>query len=411
MATATATNIKTTKTTITRRKSYKYRIYPTPAQTKKFDFTLNSCRELYNAALQERKDAYRQWKRLYQYVTPEVAKPSITCYSQCKELTKVKEVRPELYEVNSQVLQDVLHRVDKTFQAFFSRCKEGKKPGYPRFKSYQRYNSFTYPQYGWTIHNEKLTLHKIPGTVKVRLHRKVIGKVKTCTIVREENGSKWYVVFSVEQEFEQPTTTVTDLDNLAASAVVGIDLGLEHFANLSNGEQVENPRLFRKSEKRLACAQRKLAKVQHLSRRDPKKIKAKKAVTRAYRKIRNQRLDFAHKLSHRLAHTYKLIVIEDLNVKGLAASRLSKSVNDAGWSLFTRLLGYKVAETGSKLVKVDPCLTSQTCPDCGAINKKELSERWHSCPCGCEMHRDIAAAKVILSRGLSTLRNQSVNAS
>jgi putative transposase len=169
------------------------------------------------------------------------------------------------------------------------------------------------------------------------------------------------VVFSVEYEFEPP---------VHAGKAIGIDVGLENFANLSNGEQIENPRFFRKSEKHLAKVQRKLAKVRHLPRFSAVKVKAKRAVSRAFKRIRNQRMDFAHKLSRKLVTEYSLIAVEDLNVKGLASGMLAKSVNDAAWSLFTALLAYKAAEAGSKLVRVDPRYTSQICPNCGAIAKR-----------------------------------------
>jgi putative transposase len=368
------------------RRAYKFRIFPTKSQKRSLVRTLDLCRELYNAALLERRDAYR------------MAGKTINYYDQANQLTAIKEERTDLKEVHSQVLQDVLRRVDKAFQGFFSRLKTSKKAGFPRFQGRNRYDSFTYPQGGWSIKNDKLTVSKI-GTIRVRLHREVLGKVKTCTIRRD--GLAWFVCFSVEYEFEQP---------VHKGPAVGIDVGLENFANLSNGEQIENPRFFRKSEKQLAKVQRKLAKIRPLPRKSPIKVKAKRAVSRAFQHIRNQRLDFAHKLSRKLVTNYSLIAVEDLNVKGLAASRLAKSVNDAAWSLFISLLAYKAEEAGSKLVKVDPRHTSQICPECGNIRKKELSERWHSCDCGSSMHRDIAAAKVILSRGLATLGNQSIDA-
>jgi putative transposase len=369
------------------RKAYKFRIFPTKAQETKLEATLRLCRELYNAALQERRDAYRM-----------VGK-SLNYYDQANQLAEIKEGRPDLKEVHSQVLQDVLKRVDKAFGGFFSRLKTGKKAGFPRFQGRNHYDSFTYPQGGWSIKNDKLTISKI-GTIRINLHREVMGKVKTCTIRRDGLGN-WFVCFSVEYEFEQ---------HVHEGPVIGIDVGLENFANLSNGEQVANPRLFRKSEKNLAKVQRKLAKLRHMPRRDPGKIVAKRSVTRAFRKVKNQRLDFAHKLSHKLVTQYSLIAVENLNIKGLASGMLAKSVNDAAWSLFLNLLEYKAVEAGSLVVKVDPRYTSQTCPDCGNIRKKELSERWHSCDCGCELHRDVAAALVILSRGLATVRNQSVEA-
>jgi putative transposase len=390
-------------------KNFKYRLYPTKAQERKLELTLDLCRELYNAALEERRSAYK------------MCGVSLNYYDQQNQLPAIKEVRSDLCQVFSQVLQDVLRRIDKGFKAFFARCKRGEIPGFPRFQGKGRYASFTYPQAGWSLHNDKLTLSKI-GTIKVRLHRDVIGKAKTCTIKREGRG--WFVIFSIEYELDAP--------DYHQGPVVGIDFGLEHFLNQSDGVQVENPRFFRKAQKHLAKVQRKFSSLKHLPKSNPTKRKAKKALNRAHAKVRNQRQDFAHKLSKELASTYSLIVVEDLKIKNLMArpkpkedenqvghylpngasakSGLAKSIADAGWSGFISLLKNKVEYTGSRVIEVNPKQTSQICPKCGAIQEKKLSERWHSCPCGCSMHRDIAAARVILSRGLATVGNQSVDA-
>lgn len=299
------------------RKAYKFRIFPTKAQTTKIEFTLRLCRELYNAALQERRDAYRMNGK------------SLNYYDQADQLSSIKEERTDLSAVHSQVLQDVLRRVDKAFGGFFGRLKRGVKAGFPRFQGRNRYDSFTYPQSGWSVKNNLLTLSKI-GTIRMNLHREVIGKVKTCTIRRD--GLAWFVCFSVEYEYEQPKHE---------GPVVGIDVGLENFANLSNGKQIANPRLFRKAEKHLAKVQRKAAKLRHLPRFNRCKIIAKRNITRAYRRVKFQRLDFAHKLSAKLSKEYSLIAVEDLNIRGLASGILAKSVNDAGWSLFLQLLAVK----------------------------------------------------------------------
>ncbi len=402
------------------RKAYKFRIFPNKPVLKKLDETLGLCRELYNAALDERRNAYRLWKSTntgtaythfedgsmvaFEYVTgPDAPKPPVVNYeNQANQLVEIKEARPEFNLLHSQVLQNVLKRLDLAFSAFFRRVQAGETPGYPRFKSKNRYDSFTFPQGGWSIKNNRLTLSKI-GTLKVKLHRCVIGKVKTCTIKRECRD-KWFVIFSVESELELEL----ELPLTHKGPVVGIDCGLEHFANLSNGEQVENPRFFRKAQKRLAKAQRKWDKVKHLKKGDVARQKPGKVVSRMHRKVKNCRSDFQHKLSRKLVNTYSLIAVENLNIKGLAGGRLAKSVNDAAWGQFLQMLKNKAEEAGSLVVEVDPRFTSQTCPNCGSIAKKELAVRWHSCPCGCEMHRDISAAQVILSRGLSAVRNHSV---
>lgn len=365
------------------RRTYKYILRPTSGQARKLQHTLDLCRELYNAALQHRKDAYR------------MAGKSVNFAEQSAALIECKEVRPDLADVYSQTLQDVLHRVDRAFKAFFSRVSKGEKAGYPRFQAKDRYDSFTYPQLGWSLHTNKLSLSKI-GTLRVKLHRPVSGKVKSVSIRRD--GGKWYVCFCVEYEFDVP---------VHAGPAVGIDVGLEHFANLSNGEQVDNPRYFRKGEERLAKTQRRLSKC---AKSDPKRSEYRKRVACAHRKVRNQRADFLHKLSKRLVQTYSLIAVEKLNIKGLARMHLAKSVHDASWSAFFDMLAYKVENTGSRVVEVDARQTSQICPQCGSIRKKELSERWHKCECGYDAHRDIAAAQVILARGLSSIGIQSLEA-
>ena len=404
------------------RKAYKFRIYPTKAQTTTLRQHLGICRELYNSALQERNEAYDRFKKFEE--RPDVCarfKKSISFKAQCEQLPKIKLSRPDVAMVYSQTLQDVLHRIDKAFDNFFRRVKNGETPGYPQYKSANRYNSITYPQLGWSLKNDRLTLAKI-GTIKVKLHREVIGKVKTVNLKRE--GVNWFAVFSVETTVEVP--------EFHEGGSIGIDVGLHHFANLTTGEQIDNPRYFRKSQKRLAKAQRKLDKLKSLPKFNPTKRKARKAVAKTHRKIANQRADFQHKLSLNLVQTYSLIAVEDLRVMNMmrkpkpkpdpdnpgaflpngkaAKGGLNKSISDAAWGTFVNMLGYKAEKAGSWLLKVYPAYSSQTCPECGVIVKKELANRWHSCECGCEMHRDTAAAMIILGRGLASIGSQSLEA-
>jgi transposase len=172
-------------------KALRFRIYPTKAQATRLAQTLDLCRELYNAALQERRDAYR------------IAGKSISYAHQANQLAEIKELRPDLSEVHSQVLQDALKRLDKGFVAFFRRVKAGEKPGYPRFRGRDRYHSFTYPQSGFAIEGGKLRLSKI-GHLKIRQHRDLEGQIKTCTLARSPTG-KWHVCFSVEREIRWST--------------------------------------------------------------------------------------------------------------------------------------------------------------------------------------------------------------
>jgi putative transposase len=369
------------------RRAFKYRLYPTRQQQTLLGRQFELCRELYNAALTERREAYRM-----------VGK-SINYFDQANQLKEIRQLRPDFCAVNFSACQEVLRRLDKAFKAFFERIKRGEKSGFPRYKAKTRYTSVTWPSYGdgCKLKASGLVYLQGIGNVRFKQHRNIQGQIKTVTIERDSDN--WYVVFSCQYEFE----TVSK----HTGPTVGIDVGLEYFANLSNGEQVANPRFFRKSEKRLAKAQRKLSA---LAKTDPKRRKARVRVAKANLRIRNQRHDFAHKLSRTFVSTYSLVAVEDLNIKGLAGGMLAKSVNDAAWSLFIGMLEYKAAEAGSLVLKVDPRHTSQTCPDCGNIRKKELSERWHECSCGSSMPRDVAAARVILSRGLATVSNQPVEA-
>ena len=392
------------------RKNLEYRLYPTPAQEKLLDKQLETCRGLYNAALTERREAYRM-----------VGK-SINYFDQAGQLREIRLFDSDLAKVNFSAAQDVLRRLDKAYKAFFTRCARGETPGFPRYKGKGRYHSITWPSYGDGCKlkaSGKLYIQNV-GEIRFKQHRNVTGQIKTVTIRKQ--GPHYYVVFSCQYEFEVAPRS---------GPAVGIDVGLEFFSSQSDNVQIANPRYYRKSEKRLAKAQRKLERVKHLPKFDPAKRKARKAVACSHKKIRNQRRDFLHKQSRILAKGYSLIVVEDLQVKNLtrrakpvqdnetgeylpngasAKSGLAKSILDAGWSTFINMLSYKAAEAGSKLIKVNPHGTSQTCSDCGATRKKELSESWHSCECGCSIPRDIAAARVILAVGLHSLGIQSLEA-
>jgi putative transposase len=375
------------------RKAYKFRLYPNKQQEEKLFWTLKRCRELYNAGLQERKEAYKY------------AGKSISYYEQKRDLPEIKVIRPEYNDIYSQVLQDVLLRLKRAFDTFFGRIKEGQTPGYPRFQGRNRYDSFTYPQSGFSLEEKHLTLSKL-GTIKVKIHRKVGGTMKTCTI-KHESG-QWYVILSCEVKEPEPLPqSIED---------VGIDLGITHFAALSNGEFIESPRHYRKAEKKLKKVQEALSRKKRGSHR---RKKAVQAVARAHRKVRNQRRDFAHKASRKLVNRYQTIVLEELQAKNLvkrprpkqdeetgqylpngasAKGGLNKSISDAGWGIFTEMLCVKAASAGRMVAFVDPKYTSQVCSKCGVVRQKTLDERWHSCECGCELDRDTNAAKNILKK-------------
>jgi putative transposase len=340
--------------------------------------TLELCRHLYNAAIEERRDTYKE------------TGDSVGLKEQTSCLKGIRTELPEYKRIHSQVLQEVLRRVDKAFRGFFRRVKEGKKPGYPRFKGRGRYDSFTFPQAEVTgvklqEGGKRVLIYGI-GSVKLKLHRPLEGRIKTATVKRE--GEHWYVVFSCEVD---PKPLPKD------EKTVGIDLGTNpNFLITSEGEMVEAPRYFHKAQDKLANAQRNLSRKKRGSNR---RKKARRRVARLHRRIANQRRDFHHKLARRLINRYGTIVHEDLNILGLARSNTAKSVHDAGWAQFLQILAYKAEEAGRRVIGVDPNYTSQDCPVCGHREKRPLWIREYTCPqCGTPLHRDVAAAQNVLAR-------------
>ncbi len=348
-------------------KSFKFRISkPSKIVQERLEQTLYHCRQLYNGALQERIGAYK------------INQISLNYYDQANQLSDIKETNPEYKDIHSQVLQDILKRLDKTFKAFFSRVKKGVKAGFPRFKGQNRFDSFCYPQSGFSLTGNKLTLSKI-GKVKIKLSRPVIGKVKTCQI-KQECG-KWFVILTVETACEPLPKT---------GEFVGIDAGISAFMTLSDGTEIDNWKYYESTQKRLRIAQRRIARRKKGSNR---RRKAVLVLRKIHQKIKNQRSDFQHKVATYLVKTYDLICIEKLSILGMSRGILSKQIHDASWSSFFQKLEYKAENAGKELVKVNPNYTSQDCSRCGARVKKDLSVRVHHClQCGLILDRDHNAA-------------------
>lgn len=294
-------------------------------------------------------------------------------------------------DVFSQVLQNVQERVDLAFKAFFRRVKAGEKLGYPRFRGYGWYASFTFKQFGFELLDNSLYLSKI-GTVKIILHRPIEGKIKTLTIQRDAVGN-WYACFACEVE----------ADPLPANELaIGIDMGLESFATLSNGMKVENPRFFRRDEQELAKSQRKFSKAE---KGTPERAKHRKTIQHIHQRIAHRRKDFAHKLSCQLVNNFGLMVFEKLNTKNMLQNHcLAKSIQDAAWSQLMQYTTYKAENAGREVVLVEPRNTSKICSRCDAMVEKSLSVRVHACPvCGLIIDRDQNAAINILGLGLQSL--------
>jgi putative transposase len=371
-------------------KTYKYRIYPTKAQETSLDRMLEECRWLYNKILETRKNAYEQDGK------------SLGLYDTQNLIPGWKTERQSLKLVHSLVLQNVNIRVDLAFKAFFRRVKSGEDPGYPRFKSYGRYDSMTYSQYGNGVRldGNVLILSKL-GSIKIKIHRELCSKPKIVTVRRASTG-KWFATISCECE---PSPLPK------SHKFAGVDVGLQSFATLSNGKKIANPRFFKQEQDALAKAQRQMSKY---AKGTPERAKRRKVVSRVHERITNKRTDFAHQQSHRLVNTYGVIVLEKLAVVDMMSNhtqvfgnKLNKSIADVAWSQLAQFTAYKAADAGRLFLQVDPRNTSKKCSRCSSIVPKDLGVRIHDCPhCGLILDRDHNAAINILALGL-----QSVNAS
>jgi len=360
---------------------YRYRIYPTRAQDAALRETLERLRELYNAALQHRRDAYRKRGE------------GVSAYGQMRELAGVREVRPEYAEIHTHLLQDALTRLDRAYRAFFRRVKAGETPGFPRFKGRGRYRTFTFKDAA--NHNgvrllaggKRVKLAGI-GNVKVKLHRPVGGRIKQASVSLDGDGH-WYIAFACA---DVPARPLPPLDTS-----VGIDVGITTFAALSDGAMVDNPRPYEMAQRSLATAQRRVSRRKRGSKR---RRKAVDLLAKQSARVQRVRLDFHHKTAHAIVQRFGSIAVEDLNIRGLARMRLAKQVHDAGWAQFTTILANKAESAGREFYRVDPRGTSQECSGCQERVPKGLRVRVHACPhCGLVLDRDVNAAVNVQARG------------
>jgi putative transposase len=350
--------------------SHKYRIEPNRAQAAALGDMLRDFCGLYNAGLQQRIEAYQR------------RGISVNYRMQADELKAVRCAAPEFARWSYSAEQQVLRRLDKAFKAFFRRCKEGKKPGFPRFRASARYHAADFRVGdGLTIRKTgRLGFVGVPGDIKVRWHRALPNK-PACAILTRQNG-KWYVVFHVEVK-------ATDR---ASPDTVGIDFGLTSLIALSNGETEPRPNWTKAAAKGLRRRQRSVARCKRRSKIRSKRVTA---LARYHARVANRRRDHLHRISRNLIDRFGRIGIEALNIKGLASGMLAKHVNDASWAQLTAMLEYKAASAGVELVKVDPRGTSQECPGCGLVEAKTLADRIHRCECGCVLDRDVASAILV----------------
>jgi putative transposase len=377
-------------------KTFKEKLRPTPAQERELECVLWRCRMLYNAALEQRIFLWRQ------------RGISVSRYAQEAELKTLRAELPEYGALHSHVVQDVLARLEKTYQAFYRRVANGEQPGFPRFHGKDRYHSFTYKEYGngARLDNGSLVLSKI-GRIAVRWSRPIRGTIKIVTLSNEADG--WYVCFSCAEVPTEPLPLT--------GRETGIDVGLKVFLITADGQPVENPRHYRKAERELKKAQRRVSRRKKGSHR---RRKAVRVLAKQHQHVRRQRSDFHHKAAIELVRQYDVIYVEAIQPANLSrrpapkqdenghyehngASQkagLNKSIQDAGWRHFLSILAYKAACAGTRVEAVPPAYTSQDCSGCGERMQISLSVRTHVCPfCGLILDRDENAARNILWRG------------
>ena len=365
-------------------RNYKFNLSPKKRHVNRLQETLNSCRFVYNQILEKRNTHWKETKK------------TLSCFD-CQKLIKNIELKTPLH---SQVLQNVSVRVDLAYLGFFRRLKnKDGKAGFPRFKSSDRYDSFTFPQTGFALKDKKLWMSKI-GEIRINLHRKVEGKIKTLTIKRE--GTHRYAIFSCEVEVK--------VKEKKWKRATGIDFGCKDFVTCSDGTTIPNPHFLKQSQEELSKIQGKYSKLKLKPRDDKQKIKTKKSLVKLHCKVKNQRKDFLHKLSKQFVEEYSHICIENIKPSQLLNDNwrsVNRSIIDSGWTTFRQMLHSKAVEAGCEVVNVNPAYTSQMCSGCGNIVKKELSERQHKCNiCGLDIGRDLNAARNILRVGMDSFASK-----
>jgi putative transposase len=360
--------------------TYRYRLLPTQRQHRALEAILESQRQLYNAALEERIDAYRKRGIRRSYI------------DQTKALTEWRHSDTDAASLPVTLQRATLKRLDNAYRSFFRRIKKAEKPGFPRFRGKGWFNSFGFrefnPRVGISISAGRISFKGMPGTLRVHLHRKLPAEavVMGCTFRRELKG--WTVSFSLKL----PTPPVVE-----GSRVAAIDLGITTFATLSDGSAVPSLRAARKAERRLQVADRAVSRKHRGSKGRRNALLDRR---RQHAAVARRRRDYLHKISALLVRNHDVIAVEALNLRGLAQGALAKHIYDASWHTFISMLRYKAARAGARLVEVNSRNTTQDCSRCGVKVPKTLGERLHHCPqCGLRIDRDLNAARNILNRG------------
>lgn len=355
-------------------RTFQFRLLPNATQRIALERILADNCETYNACLEHRIGAWR------------VDRKSISLYEQTRELTELRK-DPEFQWMACDIQRDPLRRVDKAFKAFFRRCKNGEKPGFPRFRSIQRYDSFEFGNNNVTVRDRSIRIPNL-GDIRMRGGRPIEGCAKICAVKRI--GKRW--IASVACDIGEAPAKVTVV------RATGIDVGLTTLVSLSDGTQIENPRWTRKHEQGIATACRRLALK---NRRSKNRLKAREVLRRSHQRAADARTNYLHHVSKWLVNNYDLIAHEDLKIANMAKSRLAKSIYDAAWSQLIWQITYKAEKAGKWVIPVSPRGTSIRCSGCGEAVPKTLADRQHNCACGVSLNRDHNAALNVLALGMS----------
>jgi putative transposase len=377
--------------------TYKYRIYPLSSQITQIQNIFSMCRHLYNWSLKERIETYDKEKRTVTYLEQQNALPGL------------KKERPWFKHVYSQVLQDVLQRLEKAYQRFFTQ-----KKGFPKYKKRGQWNSITYPQYQDRPEDGMIDVPKV-GKIKLVYHRPIPeeAEIKTLTLIQE--GGKWFACFSIAlPDRVEP--------KIKQTRAIGIDLGLNSFIYSSDGEALAAPRYLYRARKKLGRLQRKLS---HLEKKTKNYSKVIKALQKAHYRLRCKRVSFFYEQAYSLFEKNDVVIVEDLDIESMSrrpaplkeketdnylpngASQkagLNRAIYDVGWGTFLQILKHVAYKLGKQVVAVEPAYTTQRCSNCSTLVEKDLTVRMHHCPtCGYRADRDYNAAKNILRLGLESL--------
>ena len=359
--------------------TFKYPLSPSKRQHAALMAICESQRILYNAVLEERIDCYSKTGKGRSYI------------DQCKALAECRRDLPEMAALPSNLQRWTLKRLDDAYAGFFRRVKAGGKAGFPRFRGKGWWSSFGFAEFsGIRWDGKRLRFRGMPSGLKVHLSRPLPPDADIRSCVFRRDGRRWSVCLQIE---------VAAAEKRVVDKAIGIDLGLNVFAYQSDGIVIANPRFSRRAERQMRVRQRALARCKRGSHN---RLKAKERIARLHTKIVNQRTTWLHQQSARIARSYDLIAVEDLNVAGMIRHpTLARSIADASWSKFLGFIAYKAEKAGATMIRVNPKNTSQMCSGCGVIVPKSLAVRTHCCPhCGLVIDRDHNASLNILQAGI-----------